>query len=251
MERFYLTSKGTEYFAKTATGQRLVFTKGKFGDGQCDRATITSLTDLVNPLGEMPISKQSTLGSRVTIQTQFSNKVNGAILDQFYLNEIGLYAKIQNADGTDDTESPETLVAYAQSEGQGDNIPKVLTEFIINWPCTVSNTDNVTVEVGSLIYVTTEELEANYAKKSVVVNTKLLAKGWTNGIYKFTNENITSDKQIVELVPQQSITVEQLNALQYANIVGTGQSVGMLTLQAMGEIPTVDIPVTFIVRGDV
>ena len=79
----------------------------------------------------------------------------------------------------------------------------------------------------------------------------LRASDWAGGVYQWNNENITSAEQIIELVPRQGISVNQLTALQYANIVGTSQSVGSVTLTAYGEVPTIDIPVTFIVRGDV
>lgn len=241
MERFYVTQKGLEYFSKTATGSRLIFTKGKFGDGVLS-GNVNELTDLINPLGEMPITKEETTGANVTIQTQFSNRVNGSILNTFYLNEIGLFAKLQNADGSDDENYSETLVCYAYETGEtaGDKISGVLTEFLINFPCTISNTENVEICVDSMAYVT----------KSVVVDYVIKADSWTENQCVFSHNSI-KENSIIELVPQQGITEEQLTALQTSNIVGINQSAGGTGLLAYGEVPTIDIPVTFIIRGDV
>lgn len=91
----------------------------------------------------------------------------------------------------------------------------------------------------------------NYADKSVTIHTTLFAENWEDNAYKWENENILSKDQVIELIPRATITSDQLSALQYANIVGTSQTVGSITLTAYGELPTMDIPVTFIIRGDV
>lgn len=242
MELFYVTSKGLEYFAQTAVGKTVHFTKGKFGDG-VTTGNVAELTDLINPIGEMGLLKTATTASGAIITTQFSNmKSDGSLINTFYLKEIGLFAKVVNADGTDDELKPETLVAYAFATGDGDRISGTnLTEFVYNWPCSISNTENVTVTIGSVVY----------AKQSIKVDAILTAGKWVDDVYVWENSNITSSEQIIELVPQQGITVEQLNALQFANIVGTGQTAGAVTMTAFAGAPTEDIPVTFIIRGDV
>ena len=73
--------------------------------------------------------------------------------------EIGLFAKVVNADGTDDDEHPETLIGYA-FDGHGDKIIGTsLSEFIINIPLTVANADNVIVDIDSLVYPTLKQFE--------------------------------------------------------------------------------------------
>lgn len=94
-------------------------------------------------------------------------------------------------------------------------------------------------------------LKTGASGKSIVVNDTLLATKWLNGVYTWTNSNIKTATQIVELLPSQSIDEEQLIALQLANIVGTTQAVGSITFKAYGEVPSIDIPVVFIVRGDI
>ena len=159
MEKFYPTKAGIEYAALTAQGKIIEFTKGKFGDGVRSTEKITELTDLIHPLGELPISKKSVKNSTIITTTQFSNRVGGSILPTFYLMEIGLFAKVVNADGTDDDEHPETLIGYA-FDGHGDKIIGTsLSEFIINIPLTVADVNNVTVDIDSLVYPTLKQFE--------------------------------------------------------------------------------------------
>lgn len=103
-----------------------------------------------------------------------------------------------------------------------------------------SNWDKIDEQLGKL---------SNSSKTTMVEHT-LSASGWNSKVYIWSNANIVSTTQIVELLPSQSITATQLEALQAANIVGTAQAVGRITLTAYGATPTIDIPVTFIVRGD-
>lgn len=53
-----------------------------------------------------------------------------------------------------------------------------------------------------------------------------------------------------DYLPAVGITTEQLEALQDANIVDGGQSVGVATLVAHGDKPEIDIPIRVILRGD-
>ena len=92
MDKFIFTKKGMSYAAKTATGSRLMFTRGKFGNGVAEDASL--LEDLVKPLGELHIAKKTVDGNQVTVETQFSNVVNGSPLSEFHLKEIGLFAKV-------------------------------------------------------------------------------------------------------------------------------------------------------------
>lgn len=159
MEKFYPTKAGIEYAALTSQGKIIEFTKGKFGDGVRSTENITELTDLIHPLGELPISKKSVKNSTIITTTQFSNRVGGSILPTFYLTEIGLFAKLVNVDGTDDKEHPATLIGYA-FDVHGDKISGTsLSEFIINIPLTVADVNNVTVDIDSLVYPTLKQFE--------------------------------------------------------------------------------------------
>lgn len=87
---------------------------------------------------------------------------------------------------------------------------------------------------------------------STKVNTTLLASGWgTNKTYTISNANITATSA-VELLPRENngITQAQMEALSGAMIVGGTQANGSIQLVALGDAPTIDIPVTLIVRRD-
>lgn len=164
---FYTTAKGDEYLARSMLGKTLVITAGKFGNGALPSGSdLTSLTDLVSPLGPLVISKKTAAGNMLKVTTQFSNKVGGSIMAPFHLMEIGLFGKLTNADGTDDPSYPETLILYtnALTQTKADYIPDVLTEFIINWPMTISSTQDVTVVIDeSLAYPTLADFNASVA----------------------------------------------------------------------------------------
>lgn len=89
------------------------------------------------------------------------------------------------------------------------------------------------------------------SSKSIVVEATIEATRWGTNLYTWQNANITSAEQIIELLPSQSITLEQLEALQVANIVGVSQGIGNVTFKAYGDVPTINIPVIFVIRGDV
>lgn len=160
MNNFKFTNAGLEYAAKTTTGSTMVFTKGKFGDGNCAGTDTAALSELIHPLGELKISKQTIDGKQVTVQTQFSNVIDGQTLPSFNLREAGLFAKLQ-VNGIDDAENPETLVAYAYAEGddRGDYISDTPTEFIINWPFVVSNADNINIITNQTAYALQKDFE--------------------------------------------------------------------------------------------
>lgn len=87
---------------------------------------------------------------------------------------------------------------------------------------------------------------------STKVNTTLSASGWSPAKkYTLSNANITATSA-VELLPRENngITQAQMEALSGAMIVGGTQADGSIQLVALGDVPTVDIPVTIIIRRD-
>ena len=94
--------------------------------------------------------------------------------------------------------------------------------------------------------------EVYSAGRSTKVNTTLYASSWSTAKkYTITNANITATSA-VELLPRENngITQAQLEALSGAMIVGGTQAAGSIQLVALGDVPTIDIPVTIIVRRD-
>lgn len=94
--------------------------------------------------------------------------------------------------------------------------------------------------------------EVYSAGRSSKVNLTLYASSWTTAKkYTVSNANITATSA-VELLPRENngITQAQLEALSGAMIVGGTQAAGSIQLVALGDKPTIDIPVTIIIRRD-
>ena len=111
---------------------------------------------------------------------------------------------------------------------------------------------------AKLIYHCTAAAATGYtwevysAGRSTKVNTTLSASGWSTAKkYTVSNANITATSAI-ELLPRENsgITQAQMEALAGAMIVGGTQAAGSIQLVALGDAPTIDIPVTIIIRRD-
>ena len=87
------------------------------------------------------------------------------------------------------------------------------------------------------------------AAKASIVTATLAANGWADGVYILTVSGVTATSN-QEILPAVDITAEQLEALQGANIQDGGQAAGNITLKAYGDVPTIDIPIRVIKRGD-
>jgi len=87
------------------------------------------------------------------------------------------------------------------------------------------------------------------AGKSTLHAVTLAAASWSSGQYVISLSGITATSA-VEILPSQSITSAQLNALQAANLQESAQAAGSITIKAFGTVPTIDLPIRAIVRGD-
>ena len=85
--------------------------------------------------------------------------------------------------------------------------------------------------------------------KTTTKNITLTAASWSSGSYTISDGLITASS-IQEIIPATNISVDQYKALVKASIVATGQSVGSITIKAFGTVPSIDIPVTVIFRGE-
>ena len=101
--------------------------------------------------------------------------------------------------------------------------------------------------------VTTATKGTDYAGASETVTATLLAARWTGNAapysYTLTVSGVTATSN-QEVLPALNITVEQLEALQSANIQDGGQAANTMTLKAYGDKPTIDLPIRVIKRGD-
>ncbi len=90
---------------------------------------------------------------------------------------------------------------------------------------------------------------------SVTKSFTLSADGWVykeefnQYLYEIADSLVTATSN-QEVIPNPTINMEQLNALQKANLVGS-QDTGKLKLWAYGTKPTIDIPIQVIFRGTI
>ena len=99
-----------------------------------------------------------------------------------------------------------------------------------------------------------QKTEAVYAKKSTIVDTVLSASDWTGSVAPFTytlSVNGVTATSVNEISYKYSNNNTQITAYQSALLRDGGQSAGKIILKATGTKPTVDIPITIIVRHDV
>ena len=85
--------------------------------------------------------------------------------------------------------------------------------------------------------------------KTTTKNITLTAASWSNGSYTISDSLITASS-IQEIIPATNISADQYKALVKASIVATGQSAGSITIKAFGTVPSINIPVTVIFRGE-
>lgn len=116
------------------------------------------------------------------------------------------------------------------------------------------------VDTLNSLYETDTRVKANEdslvakASKSKVLSYTLSKSGWSGSAkpFTFTLNNVTgvTDSNNVELVVPSDISIEQIESYQSAAIATGTQAVDSITLKAYGEKPTIDLPITIIVRGD-
>lgn len=141
--------------------------------------------------------------------------------------------EVQDAQPIIGTEPPTTSTVGVVGQEYIDKTNKRV------WYCTVAEATGYTWILTS-------------AGLSTKVNTTLSASGWsTEKKYTVSDANITATSA-VELLPRENngITQAQMEALSGAMIVGGTQAAGSIQLVALGDKPTMDIPVTLIIRRD-
>ena len=80
-------------------------------------------------------------------------------------------------------------------------------------------------------------------------NLTLTSSGWSNGTYTISDSLITASSY-QEIIPSESITSDQMKALQKATLVQVSQSSGTIKIKAFGTVPTINIPIIVIFRGE-
>jgi hypothetical protein len=92
------------------------------------------------------------------------------------------------------------------------------------------------------------------ASKSTKADATLLASSWSGSsspyTYTLAVAGVTATN-VIELIPQNTITTDQLKAMVNAIIASGTQTSNSITLLAFGDKPTIDLPITTIIRGDI
>ncbi len=94
--------------------------------------------------------------------------------------------------------------------------------------------------------------KAIFAGKSRLVSASLPASGWSGTdthTITISVSGVTADT-LVEIMVAETATTAQKTAWAEAGIVSGSTGAGTVKLEAIGEVPGVDIPVTLIIRGD-
>ena len=96
----------------------------------------------------------------------------------------------------------------------------------------------------------------NIAKlNSKIQNITLNISSWSGSeapfSYTVSNSNVTSTSKIVEIMPANGATNEQLQAYLSAGLCGGATGTGTITIKAFGKKPSTNIPITIVVRGEI
>ena len=90
---------------------------------------------------------------------------------------------------------------------------------------------------------------------SKIQNVTLNISSWSGSeapfSYTVSNSNVTSTSKVVEIMPANGATNEQLRAYLSAGLCGGATGTGTITIKAFGKKPEVNIPITVVVRGEI
>lgn len=114
-------------------------------------------------------------------------------------------------------------------------------------PIIVQGSGEVTIEDLASINSTLE----NHTKvlQTTTKSFTLSASSWADGSYTISDSLITASSN-QEVLPALDITSDQYDALASAKIVDGGQSAGKMILKSLGDVPSADIPIRVIFRGE-
>ncbi|WP_419877660.1 hypothetical protein [Brevibacillus centrosporus] len=153
-----VTRLGQVLYAKGQVGEPIVYTRMRIGSGSFS-GDPKSLTELVQPFADVPITSFSVTDQTAHIKGVFQNTDIAQIT---YSCEIGLYAR--------DPDYGEILYAYANAGSNGDYIPPIAAgpfsrEFQLN--VAVGSANEVTVNIPSTAFVTISDFENHVNDESI------------------------------------------------------------------------------------
>ena len=90
---------------------------------------------------------------------------------------------------------------------------------------------------------------------SKIQNITLNSSSWSGSSapysYTVSNADITSTSKVVEIMPANGATNEQLQAYLSAGLCGGATGTNTITIKAFGKKPATNIPITIVVRGEI
>ncbi|MFP3391026.1 hypothetical protein [Brevibacillus sp. SIMBA_040] len=145
-----ITQQGKNLYAKAQSGIAINYTRMRIGSGSYSGDPAV-LTDLVQPIGWVPIYGFSRTGATAHVKGRFENT---DITQSTYSCEIGIYAQ--------DPDLGEILYGYTNAGTKGDYIPPISAgpfsrEFQVN--IAVGSASQVTAVISPSGFVTYEEFE--------------------------------------------------------------------------------------------
>ena len=158
-----VTDKGHDLISTAnATNKAVTYIKAVVGDGQLNSQSIESLTAMISPKLELPLSMGVDLGDgqwRISFALSNSTLTNG-----FYAREVGIFAKL---DGQDD--STAILFGYTNGGNYVDYIPPKTTPIdsqVFNCDFVIGDAENVTVNILDGAFVTHQDLNIHNTDSS-------------------------------------------------------------------------------------
>lgn len=139
-----------------------------------------------------------------------------------------------------------------------DTIEKWNKEIAIEDNLSSSHSDTaLSSRQGKILKETIDALGSDVADKvtrSTILSLTLPSAGWSGSAAPYGNTisvpGATEDN-IIEVTVPNNVTANQVAAYQAAQFCGGVQATDSITLHAWGEIPSIDLPIIIIVRGDI
>lgn len=156
LEAFYVTQAGQALLARAQTGETLTFTRAQAGKGTWPAGTTpASLTQLVDPVTYLTISKATSSENQTTLTVQFTNS---GVEEAWNWSEFAVWAA--DPDYPSDR-SHDILYGVSYADGQPVPIPEALTEFVFRVILTTGGAQTIQVLIdSSLVYMTQEDAVA-------------------------------------------------------------------------------------------
>ena len=284
---FVLTDFGHSQLVKSHAGKEIHFSRLALGDGDIGTSSVYDVMALASEKLSLLIDAVSITDAEaiVTVLLQSS-----AVDTGFNLKEMGLMATDPDTaqEGVYAYNRDDSAGEYIPDKNSSSKLSEYLrvhcnVEGATNVTFTSSGNplwvtrDEMTTEItsqinakagvagGLALYDTLQVFMASKgqagglaafdetAAKSILMAATLSASGWAGSEAPYSQTIIVAGVTATspnEILPGASITADQLEAMEAANLQDGGQAAGSITLRAFGDQPTAAIPVRVIVRGD-